>query len=183
MVSFELGEELRKIFFQSDSWLPMQWETILLNLAKTLLISHYKWNIWSLCCENHSIASLSSSGPLGVKEPIFACFADILSLPERIVAWSLLQHRTMDSVSPQSWAISKLFSTASASTITFILKAIVYKEWRAFGMMREITVTKYLTETFVRLQWLRVLLCLCCHVEVFTSSLIRFFSFVFILIH
>ena len=35
-----------------------------------------------------------------------------------------------------------LFSTASASAITFILKAIVYEEQRAFGMMRKITVTK-----------------------------------------
>ena len=41
---------------QSDSLLPMHWKTISLNSAKTLLISHYKWNTWSLCCENHSIA-------------------------------------------------------------------------------------------------------------------------------
>ena len=66
----------------------------LTQLDKTLLISHYKWNIWSLCHKNHSITCSSSSGYLGVKWPIFACFADILSLPERIVAWSLLQSAT-----------------------------------------------------------------------------------------
>ena len=48
----------------------------------------------------------------------------------------------MDSLSPLSQAISELFSTGSASAITFILKAIVYEERRAFGMMRKITVTK-----------------------------------------
>ena len=37
------------------------------------------------------------------------------------------------------WAISELFSIASASVITFILKAIVYEEQRAFGTMRKIT--------------------------------------------
>ena len=63
---------------------------------------------------------LVSFGTLGVKRPIFARFADIFS----------------------SRAISELFSTASASAITFILKAIVYEERRAFGMMRKITVTK-----------------------------------------
>ena len=39
-------------------------------------------------------------------------------------------------------AISELFSTASASAITFILKAIIYEERRAFRMMRKIIVTK-----------------------------------------
>ena len=63
---------------------------------------------------------LVSFGTLGVKRPIFARFADILG----------------------SRAISELFSTASAFAITFILKAIVYEERRAFGMMRKITVTK-----------------------------------------
>ena len=85
---------------QSDSLLPTYWKTISLTSAKTLLISHYKWNIWSLCRKNHSIACSSSSGHLGVKQPIFARLTDILSLPERIVAWSRLQRRTMDSLSP-----------------------------------------------------------------------------------
>ena len=124
----------RTPFLVKDTW---EW-----NLAKTSFISHYHWNIWSLCCENHSIACSSSSGHWGVKQPIFACFADILSLPERIVAWSVLHHCTMDSLSPQSQVIFELFSTASASAITFILKVIVYKERRAFGMMRKITVMK-----------------------------------------
>ena len=72
----------------------------LTQLGKTLLNSHYKWNIWSLTCENHSITCSSSSGYLGVKRPIFARFADILCSPERIVAGSLLQRRAMDSLSP-----------------------------------------------------------------------------------
>ena len=42
---------------QSDSLLPTRWKTISLNSAKILLISHCKWNIWSLCCENHSIGN------------------------------------------------------------------------------------------------------------------------------
>ena len=58
----------------ADSILPTHWKTISLNSAKTLLISHYKWNIWSLCCENHSIACSFSSGYLGVIQPIFAHF-------------------------------------------------------------------------------------------------------------
>ena len=70
-----------------------------------------------------------------MKRPIVACFADIFSSPERIVAWSLLQRRTMDLLSPYSRAISELFSTTSASVITFILKAILYEEWCALGMM------------------------------------------------
>ena len=41
----------------------------------------------------------------------------------------------MDSLSPYSRAISELFSTALASAITFILKAILYEERRALGMM------------------------------------------------
>ena len=68
-----------------------------------------KYLPWSLCCENHSITCSSSSGYLGVKRPIVARFADILSSPERIVAWSLLQRRTMDSLSPYSRAISGFF--------------------------------------------------------------------------
>ena len=66
------------------------------------------------------MACLSHSGHLRVKRPIFARFADIFS----------------------SRAISELFSTASAFATTFILKAIVYEEQRALGMMRKITVTK-----------------------------------------
>ena len=41
----------------------------------------------------------------------------------------------MDSLSPYSQVISELFSSASASAITFILKAILYEERRALGMM------------------------------------------------
>ena len=127
---------------KSDAPLPTHWRTISLNSAKVLLISHYKWNIWSLYCENPSIACLSSSGHLGVKWLIFACFADILSLPERVATWFLLQCCNTDSLCPWSWVISELFSTASASVINFILKAIVYKEQCAFGMMRKITEMK-----------------------------------------
>ena len=65
---------------QSDSLLPTHWKTISLNPAKTLLISHYKWNIWSLCCDNYSIACSSSSGHWnGVKRLVFAPLADISS--------------------------------------------------------------------------------------------------------
>ena len=46
-----------------------------------------------------------------------------------------MKRRTMDSLSPYSRAISELFSTASASAITFILKAILYEERRALGVM------------------------------------------------
>ena len=77
-----------------------------------------------------------------MKRPIVARFADILSSPERIVAWSLRQRRTMDSLSPYSLAISELFSMASASAITFILKAMENTERHAFGMMIKITATK-----------------------------------------
>jgi len=65
----------------------------------------------------------------------------------------------MDSLSPYSRAISELFSTASASAITFILKAILYEERRALGMMiktnsdekdtRLIDTLKHLTEVVV----------------------------------
>ena len=85
---------------QSDSLLPTHWKTMSLNSVKSLLISLYKWNIWSLCRENHSIACSSSSGHLGVKRLIFARLVDILSLPEIIVVWYRLQRRTMDSLSP-----------------------------------------------------------------------------------
>ena len=71
----------------------------------------------------HSITCWSSLGYLGVKWPIIACFADIFSSPERVVARSLLQHCTMDLFSQYSWLIS------------FILKAVLYEEWHAFGMM------------------------------------------------
>ena len=94
-----------------------------------------------------------------MKRPIVARFADIFSSPERIVAWSLLQRRTMDSLSPYSRAISELFSTASASAITFILKAILYEERRGLGMMiksnsderdtRSIDTLKRLTEIII----------------------------------
>ena len=97
---FKIDMTKRSSDHQSDSLLPTHWKTISLNSAKPLPISHYNWNMGSLCCENHSIACSSSSGHLGVKRPIFAPLADILSLPERIVAWSRLQRRTMDSLSP-----------------------------------------------------------------------------------
>ena len=70
------------------------------------------------------------------------------SPPERIVTWSLLQRRPTDLLSPCSRAISKLFSTASASVVTFILKAILYKERWALGMMIKGTL-KRLTEIVV----------------------------------
>ena len=56
------------------------WKTTSLN---SLLITHYKWNIWSLCSENHSIASSSSSGNLGVKRPIFCTFCRHLKLARK----------------------------------------------------------------------------------------------------
>ena len=93
-----------------------------------------------------------------MKRPIVARFADIFSSPERIVE-SLLQRRTMDSLRSYSRAISELFSTASASAITFILKAILYEERRALGMMiknnsdesdtRSIDTLKRLTEIVI----------------------------------
>ena len=65
----------------------------------------------------------------------------------------------MDSLSPYSQAISELFSTTSASAITFILKAILYEERRALGMMiksnsderdtRSIDTLKRLTEIII----------------------------------
>ena len=127
----------QRISDQSKSLSPMHWKMISLNSSKTLQISAQKSKDQpcSLCCENRSITCWSSSGYFRVKRPIVACFADIFSSPERIVAWSLLQRRTMDLLSPYSRAISELFSTTSASVITFILKAILYEEWRALGMM------------------------------------------------
>ena len=154
----------RTPFLVKDTW---EW-----NLAKTSFISHYHWNIWSLCCENHSIACSSSSGHWGVKQPIFACFADILSLPER-------HHCTMDSLSPQSQVIFELFSTASASAITFILKVIVYKERRAFGMMRKITVMKEILDWNICqvtvTECIVVFLQLRSSIYIFTDSLFFFF--------
>ena len=94
-----------------------------------------------------------------MKWPIVARLADIFSSLERMVAWSLLQCRTMDSLSPYSRAISELFSTTSASAITFILKAILYEEQRALGIMikhnsnerdtRSIDTLKHLTEIVI----------------------------------
>ena len=54
------------------SLLPTLWKNISLDLANTLLISHYKLIIWSLCCEDQPTACLSILGHLGVKRPIFA---------------------------------------------------------------------------------------------------------------
>ena len=90
--ALKLTRQQRISDHQSDSLLPTHWKTISLNSAKTLLISHYKWDFLSLCCENHSIACSSSSGHLGVKRLIFARLADILSLPERIVSSPALHH-------------------------------------------------------------------------------------------
>ena len=104
-------------------------------------ILEMKYLPWSLCCGNHPITCLSSLGYLRVKKPTIARFADILSLPERTVTWFLIQHCIMDSLSPN---YLRFFCTVSASTITFILKAIVYQEQCAFGMMRKITGTKEL---------------------------------------
>ena len=136
---------------QSKSLFPTHWKTISFNSTKTLTRSdkQSKYQPCSLCCENHSITCWSSSGYFGVKRPIVARFADIFSSPERIVAWSLLQRRTMDSLSPYSRAISELFSTASASAITFILKAILYVERRALGMMIKVTATKGILDRLI----------------------------------
>ena len=94
-----------------------------------------------------------------MKWPIVARLADIFSSPERMVSWSLLQCRTIDWLSPYSRAISELFSTTSASAITFILKAILYEEQRALGIMikhnsderdtRSIDTLKHLTEIVI----------------------------------
>ena len=96
----------------------------------------------------------------------------------------------MDSLSPLSQAISELFSTGSASAITFILKAIVYEERRAFGMMRKITVTKEIlnwnvcqvTET----ESIVVFLQLRHSIHIFTDSLfflLCLFSFISFCVH
>ena len=94
-----------------------------------------------------------------MKLPIVARFADIFSSPERILAWSLLQRCTMGLLSAYSRAISELFSTTSASAITFILKDILYEERCALGIMiknnsderdtRSIDTLKRLTEIVV----------------------------------
>ena len=76
-----------------------------------------------------------------MKWPIVAHFADILSSPERIVAWSLLQRRTMDSLSPYSLAICEYFLQLQLLQ-ELILKAMEYTEQHAFGMTIKITATK-----------------------------------------
>ena len=68
---------------QSDSLLPTHWKTISSNSAKNLLISHYKWNVRFLCCENHSIACSSSSEHLGAKRPNFCTFCRHLKLARK----------------------------------------------------------------------------------------------------
>ena len=96
-----------------DSLLPAHWKTILLNLAKTLVNSHYKWNIWSLTCENHSITCSSSSGYLGVKRPIFARFADIMLTRKnsRRVTSPASRHGFAKSIiSSDSWVVFYSFS-------------------------------------------------------------------------
>lgn len=85
---------------QSDSLLPMHWKMISLNLAK--LFSFYISNE----IFGHSAMKTTLSPACLVRDtwewnsPIFAHFADIFTLPERIVAWSLLQYPTIDSLSP-----------------------------------------------------------------------------------
>jgi len=90
---------------------------------------------WPLCSVNHSNICWSGSGYVGVKRPIVVHFTDIFSSPLKSLAWSLHQRQTMDSLSPYSQAISELFSTASTSATTLSLKAILYDECHAFGMM------------------------------------------------
>ena len=111
-------------------------------LHLTLLLKQFQnksasniYSPWSLCSVNHSNICWSSSGYFGVKRPMVVRFADIFSSPLKSLAWSLRQRRTMDSLSPYSRAISELFSTASASATTLSLKAILYDERRALGMM------------------------------------------------
>ena len=58
--------------------------------------------------ENH-FTCWSSSGYLGVKQPIVAYFVNIFSSPEKIVARSLFQCHTMDLVSTYSGVIFELF--------------------------------------------------------------------------
>ena len=97
---------IRIVMTTTNFWPPIRYfashalKDNLTQLGKTLHISHYKWNVWSLCWENHSITFSFNLEYFGVKQPIFARFVDILSSPGRIVAWSLLQHHTMDSQSP-----------------------------------------------------------------------------------
>jgi len=74
-------------------------------------------------------------------------------------------------------SFSELFSIASVSVMTFILKAIVFEKRRAFGMMINNS-----NERDTRLLWnvsqFVTMLCFCSLSDqflVFTSSLIRFF--------
>ena len=113
-----------KQFFIQRSFKPFQYKS-----ASNI------YSPWSLCSVNHSNICWSSSGYFGVKRPIVVHFADIFSSPLKSLAWSLHQRWTIDSLSPYSWAISELFSTASASATTLSLKAMLYDERRAFGMM------------------------------------------------
>ena len=82
------------------------------------------------------------------------------------------------------WAISELFSIASASVITFILKAIVYEERCAFGTMRKITARREILNwnncQFTVTESIVVFLQSHGSDYIFTDSL---FSFVFILVH
>ena len=87
-----------------------------------------------------------------MKWPIIARFADIFSSPERMVAWSLLQRCTME---------KSIFSSdfRVVFVITFTLKAILYKERHALGIMikhnsnerdtQSIDTLKHLTEIVV----------------------------------
>ena len=65
--------------------------------------------------------SLVRLGHLGVKRLIFARLVDISSLPERRVAWSRLQRRTMDSLSPTQ-RIALQHHNSSQGTITIQCK-------------------------------------------------------------
>ena len=85
----------------------------LTQLGKTFVNSHYKWNIWSLTCENHSITCSSISGYLGVKRPIFARFADIMLTRKnsRRVTSPASRHGFAKSIiSSDSWVVFYSFS-------------------------------------------------------------------------
>ena len=83
---------IRIVMTTTNFWPPIRYfvshalKDNLTQLGKTLHISHYKWNVWSLCWENHSITFYFNLEYFGVKQPIFARFVDILSSPGRIVA-------------------------------------------------------------------------------------------------
>ena len=112
---------------------------------KQSLFNSNNYSPCSLCSVNHSSICWSSLGNFEVKRPMVVRFADIFNSPLNSLASSFRQRRTMDSLSPYSRAISELFSTASASATTLSLKAMLYDEQRAFGMMNVRRSIDYLT--------------------------------------